>query len=92
MNVVDRNIVITHAVGLHARPAAEFVGLASKFPCDIQLRNLTRESRTVNAKSMLMVLSLGVSSGHEVQISADGEQEAEALQALVDLIERNFGE
>lgn len=90
--MVNRNIVITHKVGLHARPAAEFVGLAAKFPCDIKVRNLTRDSREVNAKSMLMVLSLGVSSGHEIEINANGEQEAEALQALIDLIESNFGE
>ena len=88
----SRNIVVKHEVGLHARPAAKFVELASQFPCQIEVCNVTRNGKKVNAKSMLMVLSLAVSSGHEIEITTTGEQDAEALQALVDLIENNFGD
>ncbi len=90
--MVSRNIVVDHEVGLHARPAAKFVELASQFPCEIEIRNVTRDSRKVNAKSLLMVLSLAVSSGHEIEVTANGEREKEAVQGLVDLIDNNFGD
>jgi phosphotransferase system HPr (HPr) family protein len=85
-------ITVTHPVGLHARPAAEFVKLAAKFPCDIKICNMTAAGKTVNAKSILSVLTLGVQQGHVVQIETNGEREDEALQALRDLIQSNFGE
>jgi len=86
------DIIITHPVGLHARPAAEFVKLAAKFPCDIKISNLTAAGKTVNAKSILSVLTLGVQKDHVVHIETNGEREDEALLALRDLIESNFGE
>lgn len=86
------DLTVNHEVGLHARPAAEFVKLAATFPCDIQIRNLTTEANPVNAKSILSVLTLGVNQGHRIQIDADGEQQNEALEAIKALIESNFGE
>jgi phosphotransferase system HPr (HPr) family protein len=86
------NLTVTHEVGLHARPAAEFVKLAATFPCDIQVRNLTTQGDPVNAKSILSVLTLGVNQGHRIQIDTDGEKENEALEAIKVLIESNFGE
>ncbi len=86
-------ITIEHEVGLHARPAAEFVKCASSYPCSIQLRKLKSESdRQVNAKSILSVLALGVGKGDMIEIEADGEQSEESLAALEDLINSNFGE
>ena len=85
-------ITVTHPVGLHARPAAEFVKLATKYPCEIKICNLTAAGKTVNAKSILSVLTLGVQQGHTVRIETNGEREDEAQQALKDLIENNFGE
>jgi phosphotransferase system HPr (HPr) family protein len=86
------NIKIDHEVGLHARPAAEFVKLASSFPCDIQVKNNTTDSKSVNAKSILGVLTLGVNQGHTIILNAEGEQAEEALEALEELIQSNFGE
>ena len=86
------DLTVTHEVGLHARPAAEFVKLAATYPCDIQVRNLTTEGNPVNAKSILSVLTLGVNQGHQIQIDAKGEQEYDALVAMKTLIESNFGE
>lgn len=83
---------ITHEVGLHARPAAEFVKLASRFPCDIQVRNVTKDGKFTNAKSILGILTLGVSQNHTVEIEAEGEGADDALAALDALIEGNFGE
>ncbi|HLB73678.1 MAG TPA: HPr family phosphocarrier protein [Sedimentisphaerales bacterium] len=86
------DIVVTHPVGLHARPAARFVQLASSFPCKITISNLTNPKQPVNAKGIISVLSLGVSQGHRIRVQADGERSAEALQALRALVESNFGE
>jgi phosphocarrier protein HPr len=86
------DIKVTHPVGLHARPAAEFVKTAGKFPCNITICNLTTTGKTVNAKSILSVLTLGVQQGHTIRIETDGEKEGEAMAALKDLIVNNFGE
>ncbi len=82
---------LTNPVGLHARPAAEFVRTAARFHSDVRVRNLTRESAAVNAKSILAVLTLGAEKGHTIEISAEGEDEEEAIAALRMLVE-NFGE
>jgi phosphotransferase system HPr (HPr) family protein len=88
----ELKIAITHEVGLHARPAAEFVKVAAGFPCEIKVQNLTAASEKVNAKSILGILTLGVSQGHEILIETVGDQAQEALDALKVLIESNFGE
>ena len=85
-------VAVMHPAGLHARPAAEFVKLAASFPCNIKVRNLTADIKVVNAKSILSVLTLGVQQGHRIWIETSGEKEAEALKALMELIESNFGE
>lgn len=86
------DILVTHPVGLHARPAAEFVKTAGKFPCNITVCNLTTTGKTVNAKSILSVLTLGVQKGHTIRIETNGEKEEEALAALKELVLNNFGE
>ncbi|HLE50693.1 MAG TPA: HPr family phosphocarrier protein [Anaerolineales bacterium] len=85
-------VAVMHPAGLHARPAAEFVKLAASFPCNIKVRNLTADNKLVNAKSILSVLTLGVQQGHRICIETSGEKEEEALRALMELIESNFGE
>ena len=85
-------MTVNHPVGLHARPAAEFVKLAAKYPCEIKIRNLTTDGKLVNAKSILSVLTLGIQQGHQVYLECNGEQADEALQALQDLVSSNFGE
>lgn len=84
--------VVTHEVGLHARPAAKFVQAASSFPCDIRISNLSNAKGPVDAKSMLSVLTLEVSQGHRIRVQAEGEKAEEALQALCLLVESDFGE
>ena len=85
-------IAVKHEVGLHARPAASFVKIASSYPCDVTVANLTTGSDPVNAKSILGILSLGVNQGHRIEINADGDQADEALASLNTLIEDNFSE
>jgi phosphocarrier protein len=85
----EKSVIVTHKVGLHARPASVFVQTASKFSSDI---SVTCENRTANAKSILTVLTLGAHQGAEITIKAEGEDAQEALDALVKLVEDNFGE
>jgi phosphocarrier protein HPr len=83
-------LTVNHPVGLHARPASDFVRLAMKYPCDIKVRNLDGQDKLVSAKSILSVLTLGVQQGNRVRIEAQGEGADEALTALQTLIEQNF--
>lgn len=83
---------LTNAHGLHARPAARFVQTASRFKADIRVANLTTGSPTVSAKSLNALATLGALHGHQIQIQAQGEQAAEAIQALTKLVEDRFGE
>ena len=87
--MVEKRAIMKNQVGLHARPATFFIQKANEFKSGIWIE---REERKVNAKSLLGVLSLGVVKGGEINIIADGEDEAEALEALLLLIETNFGE
>ncbi len=85
----ESSIIIRHAVGLHARPAALFVQTAQKFSAKI---TVTCRERTANAKSLLGLLGLGVTKDTEISIKAEGAEEEDAVKALVALIESNFGE
>jgi len=82
-------LVVRHKVGLHARPAAMFVQTAKKFKSDILVR---KDDREVNAKSILSILTLGANQGAVITIKAHGEDEEQALKALQELVETNFGE
>lgn len=86
------SLTISHPAGLHARPAAEFVKKAASFPCQITVRNVTDDRPPVNAKSILSVLTLGVNQGYEIEVVAKGENAEEALAAIADLVNSNFGE
>ena len=76
-------------MGLHARPATYFIQKANEFKSGIWVE---KEERRVNAKSLLGVLSLGIVKGTNIALIADGSDEKEAVDALVSLIQNNFGE
>lgn len=84
------SLQVINEVGLHARPASEFVKLAAKFKASLQVRNSTRNTPPVDAKSIISVLTLGVEKGHEIELTADGEDEESAIEALRDLIDSDF--
>jgi phosphocarrier protein len=84
-------VSIQNETGLHAKPASELVACAGRYACDIQIRRASEE-KTVNAKSVIMLMSLALEMGTEVEIMAEGENETEAVSALVDLINTKFGE
>lgn len=92
MPAIQTILVVKHQHGLHARPADLFVRKANEFKATIQVGNVTRRSKRVNAKSILGILSLGVHTGDEIEISADGNDGAAAIDALTSLVNGNFGE
>ena len=73
--------------GLHARPAAAFVRMASAYASRIRLENLSMGRPAVDARSIVGVLSAGVENGHVVRITAQGKDEDQALIALGELLE-----
>lgn len=86
---LERRIVVKHAMGLHARPAALFVRTAQRFKANIELECRGEEA---DAKSILSVLSLGVNQGMSFTIRADGPDAVEAVEAICELVACNFEE
>jgi phosphotransferase system HPr (HPr) family protein len=82
--MVSAKTVITAPTGLHARPAGELVALVKGF--EGSSVKISTAARTVNAASMLSLLSLGLKSGTEVEVSVDGGREEEALTAVVSFL------
>jgi phosphocarrier protein len=80
---------IVNQLGLHARAATKLVQLASKYPCDVELK---REDQTANGKSVMGVLLLCGSKGTVLEVQAKGEQARECVQAIGELIAGRFGE
>jgi phosphotransferase system HPr (HPr) family protein len=90
--MLEATIPVKHKVGLHARPASLFVQTAAKFSSAIKVKNLSANGNFVDAKSIIMVLTLGVMKDHEIVIQTEGADADAALAALKSLIESNFGE
>jgi phosphocarrier protein len=84
-----KDVYINNQIGLRARPATFFIQKANEFKSSIQVE---KEERRVNAKSLLGVLSLGITKGTKVTLVADGADEKEAIEALTELINSNFSE
>ena len=86
--MIKTNITISN-LGLHARASAKLTKLAGSFPCEVWL---TKGERRVNAKSIMGVMMLAAGIGSELELETDGEQEQQATDALVALIDDKFGE
>ena len=87
--MISRSVTIQNSIGLHARPATFFIQKANSYKCSIWVE---KEDCRVNAKSLLGVLSLGISKGTVITLSADGQDELAAVNGLVELVESGFGE
>lgn len=87
--MISQKVTIINETGLHARPASVFVSKAAKFKSELMVQ---KGEKQVNAKSILAVLSLGISKGTEITISAQGPDEEEAVNELVELIQLKFNE
>lgn len=82
-----KDVMVQNQVGLHARPATFFIQKANEFKSSIWIEE---EERRVNAKSLLGILSLGIVGGTSIRIIADGADEQQAVDALVELVESGF--
>lgn len=87
--MISTRVTISNKLGLHARASAKLTKLAGGYPCEVFM---TRNSRRVNAKSIMGVMMLAAGLGAEVLIETDGDREQEAMDALVALINDKFGE
>ena len=87
--MVERDVQVMNAHGIHARPAAEIVKVAGRFRAHI---TIARDDLEVNAKSIMGVMMLAAECGSMVRLRADGEDADGALEALAVLISSRFGE
>ena len=87
--MIKNEITISNKLGLHARASAKLTKLAGSYPCEVWM---SRGERRINAKSIMGVMMLAAGIGSTVTIETDGEQEQEAMDALLALINDKFGE
>jgi phosphocarrier protein HPr len=87
--MTSRSVVVSNELGLHARAAARFVHLATQFESQIRVG---RDSKVMDGKSIMGILLLAAARGTTLTITADGRDEAAAMDALTRLVESGFGE
>jgi phosphocarrier protein len=87
--MVEKTVTISNRAGIHARPSALIVQVAKDFKADIYME---KDDDKINAKSIMGILTLGAAYGTELKISAEGEDEQAALDAIVHLFETKFEE
>lgn len=87
--MLQQNVLIINKLGLHARASAKLTQLASSFKCEVML---SRNSRRVNAKSIMGVMMLAAAKGTTIGIETGGEDESDAMQAILNLVGDRFGE
>jgi phosphocarrier protein HPr len=86
---LERTFTIVNALGLHARPAAQLVQAANRHRCETYV---VKDGTTVNAKSIMGVLTLAAAKGSRLTVTCDGEDAEQAMEAIAKLIEAGFGE
>ncbi len=89
MAVIEREAKIVNPLGMHARPAAEFVKLASRFKSAVEVR---KDDLAVNGKSIMGVMMLAAECGSSLTIKTDGEDAESAMEALLALVADGFHE
>ena len=85
--MITKEVKISNAIGLHARPATFFIQKANMYRSSVWVE---KDDRKVNAKSLLGVLSLGIAKGMTIMLVADGQDEELAIEGLTDLINNGF--
>ncbi|MBA3451530.1 MAG: HPr family phosphocarrier protein [Deltaproteobacteria bacterium] len=85
----EKQVLVTNERGLHARAATQLVQMAAKYPCEV---TLAKDGNEVNGKSIMGVLMLVASKGTMLTVAAKGDRAAEAVTAIVALIDDKFGE
>ncbi|HEX5697738.1 MAG TPA: HPr family phosphocarrier protein [Rhodoferax sp.] len=87
--MIKTTTTINNKLGLHARASAKLTKLAGSFPCEVWM---SRGERRVNAKSIMGVMMLAAGIGSQIEIETHGEQEQQAMEALLALVADKFGE
>ena len=87
--MISKDVTVKNQVGLHARPATFFIQKANEYKSSVWVE---KNERKVNAKSLLGVLSLGITKGTEIKLIADGSDEEEAVDGLIELISSDFSD
>ncbi len=87
-----RNVKVVNEAGLHARPCHAIVSLAMGYACSLRIRSAGDESRDVNGKSILELMTLEARQGTELELSADGDGAEGLLSGLAELFASGFGE
>ncbi|MCB6568230.1 HPr family phosphocarrier protein [Eubacterium limosum] len=87
-----QKLTVVNPTGLHARPAAEFCKIAGTYQSKIMLKRLGANEKEGNGKSVIAVMAMGLPKGCEIEISAEGEDENAAVEALAELVRGGFGE
>ncbi len=87
--MITKKITVLNKLGIHARPAAQFVRVASRFHSDVTVE---KDEERVDGKSIMGLMMLAVGCGAEINVTAEGEDEAEAIAALEQLVAEKFGE
>ena len=87
--MTSRDVTVVNRLGMHARAAAKFVHLATRYVSQVRV---TRESRQMDGKSIMGILLLAAACGSTITISADGTDEIAAVEALAALVQSGFGE
>jgi len=87
--MIETKVRIPNKLGLHARPAALFVKTASRYKSDVCI---SRDDQVVNGKSIMGVMMLAAEHGSELTLSVSGDDEQQAMRAILDLFERKFDE
>lgn len=88
----NKIVMVVNPTGLHARPAATLATEAAKFVSKIEVRNASRDGDFKDAKSMIAIMTSGITQKDKVELRAEGDDEIAAVDTLVALIEGGFGE
>ena len=92
MPAASREIIVSNKLGLHARPAMQFVDLANQFKSDIRVTKFGDEPGEADGKSVMEMIILAATEGTPLRIDAEGEDAEVAVQKLAELFESKFGE
>jgi phosphocarrier protein len=92
MPTASKDIVVSNKLGLHARPAMQFVDLANQFKSNVTVHKFGEEPGEADGKSVMQMIILAATEGTPMRIDADGEDAQEAVDKLAKLFEDKFGE
>ena len=87
--MITKKLTILNKLGIHARPAAQFVRVASRVAADVTVE---KDDESVDGKSIMGLMMLAVGCGADITVTTDGSDEAEAMAALEELVSKKFGE